>query len=50
VAIPTAIIEVTADSNSNANAIYTLDGRYVGTSKEALPSGTYIQKGKKFRK
>ena len=50
VAIPTAITEVTADSNSNANAIYTLDGRYVGTSKEALPSGTYIQKGKKFRK
>jgi hypothetical protein len=28
--------------------IYTLDGRYVGTSKESLPSGTYIQNGKKF--
>lgn len=41
-----AITEVTA--NEKSSAIYTLDGRYAGTSKESLPSGTYIQNGKKF--
>ena len=50
VAIPTAITEVTADDEDKVSGIYTLDGRYVGTSKESLPSGIYIQKGKKFTK
>ena len=50
VAIPTAITEVTADDKDKVSGIYTLDGRYVGTSKETLPSGIYIQKGKKFTK
>ena len=47
----TAITTVTANSqHPTPNTIYTLDGRYIGTSKESLPSGTYIQNGKKFRK
>ena len=51
VAIPTDITEITAaDNEDKASGIYTLDGRYVGTSKESLPSGIYIQKGKKFTK
>ena len=37
--------ESTTDS-SNAEKIYTIDGRYVGTSLNALPKGVYI-KGKK---
>ena len=45
----TAITTVTANTQQQTPAnIYTLDGRYVGTSKENLPSGTYIQNGKKF--
>ena len=30
--------------------IYTLDGRYMGTSKNALPKGIYVMNGKKFVK
>ena len=37
--------ESTTDS-SNAEKIYTIDGRYVGTNLNALPKGVYI-KGKK---
>ena len=37
--------ETTTDS-SNAEKIYTIDGRYVGTNLNALPKGVYI-KGKK---
>lgn len=51
VAIPTDITELTPNTQHPTPAnIYTLDGRYVGTSKESLPSGIYIQKGKKFTK
>ena len=50
VAIPTDITEITADDEDKDSGIYTLDGRYVGTSKESLPSGIYIQRGKKFTK
>ena len=32
------------------NRIYTLDGRYVGTDREALPHGIYIQNKQKFIK
>jgi immune inhibitor A len=46
---PTAINEV-VNAKDAANAIYTLDGRYVGTSVESLPSGMYILNGKKFKK
>ena len=49
VELPTDITELTSDTQHPDN-IYTLDGRYVGTSKETLPSGIYIQKGKKFTK
>lgn len=44
------------DSGLNLNAnkynekIYTIDGRYVGTSTENLPRGIYIKGGKKFVK
>ena len=30
--------------------IYTLDGRYVGTDRDALPHGIYIQNKQKFIK
>lgn len=49
--IVTDITEVTPDTQqSTPDNIYTLDGRYAGTSRESLPSGVYIQKGKKFTK
>ena len=32
------------------NRIYTLDGRYVGTDRDALPHGIYIQNKQKFIK
>lgn len=41
-----AIVEVQVDEKPSA--IYTIDGKYVGSSKESLPKGTYIQNGKKF--
>ncbi len=51
VAIPTDITEISADNNDDETSnIYTLDGKYVGKSKETLPSGIYIQNGKKFTK
>ena len=51
VELPTDITELTSDTqHPTPDNIYTLDGRYVGTSKETLPSGIYIQKGKKFTK
>ena len=51
VAIPTDITELTPNTqHPTPTNIYTLDGRYVGKSKETLPSGIYIQKGKKFTK
>lgn len=51
VAIPTDITEISADNNDDENSsIYTLDGKYAGKSKETLPSGIYIQNGKKFTK
>ena len=51
VAIPTDITEISADNNDDENSsIYTLDGKYIGKSKETLPSGIYIQNGKKFTK
>lgn len=31
----------------NRHAVYTLDGRYVGTDLHALPHGVYIVGGKK---
>ena len=47
----TAITTVTANTQHPTPAnIYTLDGRYIGKSKETLPSGIYIQNGKKFTK
>ena len=50
VAIPTDITELTTDDEDKTDKIYTLDGQFVGTSKESLQSGIYIQKGKKFTK
>ena len=35
---------------TGAQRIYTLDGRYVGTSFDSLPSGIYVIKGKKIVK
>ena len=35
---------------TGAQRIYTLDGRYVGTSFDTLPSGIYVIKGKKIAK
>ena len=49
---PTGISNVTtdADAQQGAQRIYTMDGRYVGTNFDSLPSGMYIMKGKKTLK
>ena len=39
-----------ADAQQGAQRIYTMDGRYVGTDFDSLPSGMYIMKGKKTLK
>ena len=48
----TGISDVTndADAQQGAQRIYTMDGRYVGTNFDSLPSGMYIMKGKKTLK
>ena len=48
----TGINDVTtdADAQQGAQRIYTIDGRYVGTNFDSLPSGMYIMKGKKTLK
>ena len=48
----TGISSVTenADAQQGAPRIYTIDGRYVGTNFDSLPSGMYIMKGKKTLK
>ena len=38
------------DAQQGAQRIYTIDGRYVGTNFDSLPSGIYIIKGKKTLK
>lgn len=38
------------DVQQGAQRIYTMDGRYVGTNFDSLPSGIYIIKGKKTLK
>lgn len=38
------------DVQQGAQRIYTIDGRYVGTDFDSLPSGMYIMKGKKTLK
>lgn len=38
------------DVQQGAQRIYTIDGRYVGTDFDSLPSGIYIMKGKKTLK
>lgn len=47
----TGIDDLQQDKAQNgAQRIYTLDGRYVGTSFDTLPSGIYVIKGKKIAK
>ncbi|PVX49751.1 leucine-rich repeat domain-containing protein [Hallella colorans] len=48
----TGISDVTGntDVQQGAQRIYTMDGRYVGTDFDSLPSGMYIMKGKKTLK
>ena len=48
----TGISDVTGntDAQQGAQRIYTIDGRYVGTNFDSLPSGMYIMKGKKTLK
>lgn len=49
---PTSISNATenADAQKGAQQIYTIDGRYVGTNFDNLPSGMYIVQGKKILK
>lgn len=47
---PTGINVITGDSNRTPYTIYNLNGENVGTSFELLPSGIYIQNGKKYLK
>lgn len=45
------ISSITNDSNDSLNeAIYTIDGRYLGTDAARLQPGMYIRDGKKFAK
>lgn len=48
----TGINDVTGntDVQQGVQRIYTIDGRYVGTNFDSLPSGMYIMKGKKTLK
>ena len=48
----TGINDVTGntDAQQGAQRIYTIDGRYVGTNFDSLPSGMYIMRGKKTLK
>lgn len=48
----TGINDVTGntDAQQGEQRIYTMDGRYVGTNFDNLPSGMYIMKGKKTLK
>jgi len=47
---PTGIENITTNTVAAPadNKIYSIDGRYVGTQKEGLARGLYIQNGKKF--
>lgn len=44
------INDITTGQQIIDNRIYTLDGRYVGTDREVLPHGIYIQNRRKFIK
>lgn len=49
--LPTGISSVSADASRRAdNAVYTLDGRRVGSAAATLPHGIYIMGGKKIVK
>ncbi|MBR1415219.1 MAG: hypothetical protein IJ570_05075 [Prevotella sp.] len=45
---PSGISVVTSDRNVPADAVYSIDGRRIGTSTESLPNGIYIVGGKKY--
>ena len=47
---PTGINSIKEDSKTAPYTIYNLKGGKVGTSLELLPSGIYIQDGKKYLK
>lgn len=49
-ATPSGISEALAPSHAQPLRIYTLDGRYVGSAIERVPSGIYIVNGKKVVK
>jgi GH35 family endo-1,4-beta-xylanase len=49
--VPTGIDYIKDDTNNqNPSPIYDMYGRYVGKSFDPLPSGIYIQNGKKYMK
>ncbi len=45
---PTGIIRVEQDIFNENGRIYSVDGRYVGNSRENLSRGIYVQNGRKF--
>jgi immune inhibitor A len=45
--IATAIRQTDTNSTDKQTKVYTLDGRYVGTSTRGLAKGIYIINGKK---
>ncbi|MBQ7532553.1 MAG: hypothetical protein IJT45_02505, partial [Bacteroidales bacterium] len=47
---PTGIKQVNVEKQVKDNRIYTIDGRYVGTSMNSLQRGIYIVNGKKIVK
>lgn len=36
------------ENDANSNAVYSVSGRYMGTSVEGLPKGVYVTGGRKF--
>lgn len=46
----TGISSISANRTNTSDRIYDLTGRFVGTDKDSLPHGLYIQNGKKFVK
>ncbi len=44
----TGISEMKASVMANDGKIYTVNGQYVGTSREGLAKGVYVINGKKF--
>lgn len=48
--ITTGIAEHKGTATTQSSGVYSINGKYLGVSRELLPAGIYIQNGKKFLK